>query len=86
MARAARYSGEYSPLDKFVVISAELDPAESDGDIQIFQYGKELRDEFSHGEAIDENALPVADVQDLVRKFLCLHVNRLNFACGAMAA
>ena len=37
---------------------------------------KEPRDEFSHGEGIDESALPVADVQGLVRKFLRLHVNR----------
>lgn len=67
---------KYKPLDKFVVISAELDPAEANGDIRIFQRGKELRDKFSHGEAIDESALPVADVQGLVRKLLRLHVNR----------
>ena len=67
---------KYKPLDKFVIVSAELDPAAADGDIQIFQRGKELRDEFSHGEATDENALPVADVQGLVRKFLRLHINR----------
>jgi hypothetical protein len=66
----------YKTLDKFVVISAELDPAADDGDIQIFQRGKKLRDEFSHGGAIDESALPVADVQGLVRKFLRLHISR----------
>lgn len=67
---------KYKPLDKFVVISAELDPSEADRDIAIFQRGKDLRDEFSHGEAIDEHALPVADIQGLVRKFLRLHVSR----------
>jgi hypothetical protein len=67
---------KYKPLDKFVVISAELDPADADGDIQIFRRCKELRDQFSHGEAIDEKTLPVADVQGLIKKFLRLHVNR----------
>jgi hypothetical protein len=67
---------KYKPLDKFVVISAELDPVEADVDIQIFQRGKELRDGFSHGEAVDEDALPVAEVQGLVRKFLRLHIDR----------
>ena len=67
---------KYNPLDKFVVISAELDPSEADSDIAIFQRGKDLRDGFSHGEAIDENALPVAEIQALVRKLLRLHVSR----------
>jgi hypothetical protein len=67
---------KYKLLDKFVIISAELDPAEADTDIEIFQCGKKLRDQFSHGEVVDENALLVADVQGLVRKFLRLHVGR----------
>jgi hypothetical protein len=61
-----------------VVISAELNPSEADADIQSFQRGKKLRNEFSHGEAIDENNLPVSDIQGLVRKFLRLHLQVAN--------
>ena len=68
--------GKYTALDKFVVISAELDPSGADGDIAVFRRGKDLRDEVSHGEAVDEDALPVGDVQGLVRKFLRLHLSR----------
>lgn len=67
---------KYTPLDKFVVISSELDPSGADGDIAMFRRGKDLRDAFSHGEAIDENALPVAEMQGLVRKLLRLHLDR----------
>jgi hypothetical protein len=63
---------KYNLLDKFVVISAELNPSEADADIQSFQRGKTLRDEFSHGDAIEENTLPVSAIQGLVRKFLRL--------------
>ena len=69
---------KYTPLDKFVIISAELDPREVDGDIALFQRGKKLRDEISHGETIDEKALPVAEIQGLVRKLLRLHFNVLE--------
>lgn len=69
---------KYTPLDKFVVISSELDPSGADGDIETFRRGKRLRDDFSHGEAIVENALPVAEVQALVRKLLRLHLERTN--------
>jgi hypothetical protein len=66
---------KYKQLDKFVIISAELDPREADHDITIFQRSKKLRDEISHGETVDEKALPVAEIQRLVRKFLRLHVS-----------
>jgi hypothetical protein len=65
----------YNPLDKFVVISAELDPSKAESDIAIFRRGKALRDAFSHGNAIDEKALPVEEIQGLVRKLLRLHVS-----------
>jgi hypothetical protein len=67
---------KYKLLDKFVLISAELDPSDADTDIALFETAKELRDHFSHGEAIEENALPVSDIQALLRKFLRLHLNR----------
>jgi hypothetical protein len=37
---------KYKLFDKFVIISAELDPAEADRDMEIFQRGKKLRDSF----------------------------------------
>jgi hypothetical protein len=67
---------KYTLLDKFVVISSGLDPSEADGDIARFQCGQGLRNKFSHGQAIDENALPLAEIQGLLRKLLRLHVNR----------
>jgi Mn-dependent DtxR family transcriptional regulator len=67
---------KYRLLDKFVVICAELDPAEIDRNVQIFEHGKKLRDEFSHGEFVDEDTLPLKDVQGLLRKFVRLHVER----------
>lgn len=67
---------KYKLLEKFVLISAELDPAAADGDIATFHRGKDLRDAFSHGEAIDEQSFPVTELQALLRKFLRLHVER----------
>jgi hypothetical protein len=67
---------KYKVLDKFAVLAAELDPAAADDDIGTFQRGKALRDEFAHGEPVDEPTLPVEPVQRLIRKLLRLHLNR----------
>jgi hypothetical protein len=69
-------SDKYRLIDRFIVVSAELDPAQTDSDVQIFQRAKDLRDDFSHGKVIDEKALPVTDIQSLVRKLLRLHIGR----------
>jgi hypothetical protein len=70
-------SDKYKLLDKFVVITADLDPAEADADIETFQLAKKFRDEFSHGELVAENALPTTEIQSLLRKFLRLHIRRI---------
>lgn len=67
---------KYRLTDKFVVISAELDPSEADADITTFERAKRLRDGFSHGDIIDEADLPLDDVQDLIRRLLRLHITR----------
>jgi hypothetical protein len=68
---------KYKLLEKFVVISSETDPSSADDDIAMFECGKDLRDRFSHGEAIDEAALPLEGIQGLVRRLVRLHIERI---------
>ena len=65
---------KYRLADKFEVISCQLCPSDADKDLADFQKAKKLRDKMTHGDDVTESELPVVIVQNLVRKYLRLHV------------
>jgi hypothetical protein len=65
---------KYKIWDKFAVIACELSPADADTDVAIFKSAKDMRDAMSHGQDVIEAALPVASIQNLLRKYLRLHL------------
>jgi hypothetical protein len=46
----------------------------ADEDVERFRRAKEVRDELTHGQDIREANLPVQAVQELVRRYLRLHL------------
>jgi hypothetical protein len=63
-------------LDKFVMIAADLNAAETDNDIRVFEHAKSVRDGVAHGTVHEDSALPVKAVQDLLTRLLRLHLSR----------
>lgn len=74
--RGVMGKGKFTLADKFMVIVAELSKTKSDDDVQLFKSAKKKRDELLHGEAIDEEELPISDVRKLAAKYLRLHCKR----------
>ena len=69
--------GKYSLFDKFVVVASLLDEHSAENDIVEFKRLKGIRDNFFHGEEAqgEEGAvLPVEQVQNMLRKYLTLHL------------
>jgi hypothetical protein len=78
-------TGEYMPVDKFIIIAAVVnvvisnsDIEELDGDADEFQRLKRIRNEFFHGEDIPEKTLPDAEVREFLSKYLLKHLNHLG--------
>jgi hypothetical protein len=78
-------TGEYKPLDKFIIIAAVLigvasnsDIVELDDDADEFQRLKRIRNEFFHGEDISENTLPDAEVREFLSKYMLKHINYVS--------
>jgi hypothetical protein len=78
-------TGEYMPVDKFIIIAAVVnvvisnsDIEELDGDADEFQRLKRIRNEVFHGEDIPEKTLPDAEVREFLSKYLLKHLNHLG--------
>ncbi len=60
--------------DKFALIASLLCPEDADEDVEQLRQAKEDRDKLSHGQDIREDRLSVRTVQELIRKYLRLHL------------
>jgi len=62
-------------LKRFIKISVQLNPANTEDDIDKFHKAKDLRNDlFHHNREVDEKDLPVESVKKLVKKYLKLHL------------
>lgn len=75
---AAVMVDKYNLADKFAVLSVYLDDTASDEEVRAFRELKGFRDRISHGEEVDEAALPTRDVQRLFDKYLRNHLRRVS--------
>ena len=66
---------KYRLIDKFAAVSFQLSPETADDDLKIIQQAKKIRDLLSHGESVDENTLPVNEIQKITSQYLRLHIN-----------
>lgn len=73
---ASVMADKYSLADKFAVLSVYLDDLGVQDEVAKFRELKGFRDRLSHGEEIDETALPTGDVQSLFDKYLRNHLRR----------
>lgn len=73
---AAVMGDKYKLADKFGVLSVYLDDAQADDEVPIFRDLKGVRDRLSHGEDVEEAALPTKEVQRLFDKYLRNHLRR----------
>lgn len=73
---AAVMADKYSLSDKFAVLSVYLDDTAAQYEVRAFRELKSFRDRLSHGEEVDEAALPTRDVQRLFDKYLRNHLRR----------
>jgi hypothetical protein len=70
---------KYRLADKFAIIAGELN-TESSGeeDIKLFQAVKSTRDRLLHGEQVSDSQLPSLQLQQLLEKYLDLHISKLG--------
>ncbi len=69
---------KYRLADKFAAVSFKLSPEMGDQDLKTVLQVKNVRDELSHGESVDEATLPVKAIRDLASKYLRLHLEYKN--------
>jgi hypothetical protein len=69
---------KYGLADKFALIAANLAPTAADDDLAQFVAAKKQRDILFHGGDVPESSLAVGQVQGLFRKYLRLHLARVN--------
>jgi hypothetical protein len=75
--RVATVMGDkYNLADKFAVLTVYLDDSRAEDEVRIFRDLKRVRDRLSHGEDVEEAALPTRDVQRLFDKYLRNHLRR----------
>jgi hypothetical protein len=65
---------KYRLTDKFRLIAALLSPTSADEDVKQVELAKKERDKLTHGQDVHEASLPVLIVQELVRKYIRLHL------------
>ena len=67
-------------IDQFLVVSSVLLPAQesdiAENDLSVFKRIKKVRDDIAHGSAFDESLLPIAELSDLLMKYLEAHANQ----------
>lgn len=71
-------NSKHSLADKFAVLSVYLDSVATEDEIRTFKELKGVRDRLSHGEELDEAALPTKEVQRLFDKYLRTHLRRAD--------
>jgi hypothetical protein len=72
------WSKERAPLTaKFAVVALTLAPEDAIKDLQDFKVVKDARDALSHGSISDPDELPIAQLQQLVRKYIDVALQRL---------
>ncbi len=64
----------YRLTDKFALIASLVSPESADEDVSKFNQAKEARDKLAHGQDVQEANLPFPTVQELVRRYLRLHL------------
>lgn len=67
-------SDRHRLVDKFVVIASLLNPAEAEADVAVFKTLKARRDAISHGADDAAERYPIEETQQLLRKYLRLHL------------
>lgn len=68
---------KYRIVDKFLVISAVLDPEAADEDVNSFRAHKVVRDNMFHKFDMLPEHLPIEDVQKIFVKYLKLHLQSI---------
>jgi len=68
-------NGKYRLVDNFAAVSFELSPDTADEDLKFVHKAKKIRDLISRGQSVEEDTLPVNEIQSLVGKYLHLHIN-----------
>jgi len=66
---------KYSIADKFSLIAAWLGDDACETDMDVFISVKKKRDVLFHGEALDEDSLPIPETIGLLKKYLRLHTS-----------
>lgn len=61
---------------KFAVLALALDPTEAEQDAAAFRQVNEARAGMSHGRMVEPDRLPIGPLDELLRKYLSLAVNR----------
>ena len=56
----------------FAITAIALDPERSAADVATFTSLKQARDEMSHGQAVDEDELPIAQAEELAERYVSL--------------
>lgn len=69
---------KYRLSDKFALLSFELVPDSAEREAEDFERIKGFRDNLMHGQDVDADTLPTEDVRRLLRKYLKLHIERVN--------
>jgi hypothetical protein len=73
-------SGKYRLADKFLLVSAalfhDMDEGTAEAEFQRFMLLKKQRDEISHGNEFSEDQLPVAQLHELLTKYIVAHAVR----------
>jgi hypothetical protein len=68
---------KYRLADKFSLVASQLSPTTCDEDSAVFGAAKSQRDDLLHGQDINEQSLPSRAVQDLARRYLQMHLERV---------
>jgi hypothetical protein len=81
---ASVMSTKHSLTDKFAVVSYYLAAAsEVEGRLANFKSLKEVRDKISHGQDVEDQSLPVREVQRIFDAYFRSHLNRTRAAISA---
>jgi hypothetical protein len=66
--------GKYTVADKFALIASLLSLETAEADLNDFKVIQKIRNLLLHGEDFNEDTLPVEMTQNVLRKYLALHL------------
>jgi hypothetical protein len=69
-------------LDKFLIVASLLDADSADADAAVFAAAKSVRDSLFHASDTNSTKYPVAQIQNLLRKYLARHLDREDGSLG----